>query len=223
MNRIILSVLLAAVAMVLVVVGFGWLQEYRQAELAAPRMAGDPSALPPADVGLVLGTGPRNYRRGSGIGPNPTFIRRLDAAATLWRSGKVHYLLLSGRREGDYDEPTAMRAGLIERGVPADIIYRDFSGRRTVDSILRARSIYGLRHMIVVSQRSHLQRALYLAAAAGIDAWGLAARDDNPGGPYLRLRMTLIAVALLAWWDVTTGIQSRDNDAPIVIGAGRPE
>ena len=101
--------------------------ERRLEDLAAPHVTDDPAALPAIDVALVLGAAPI----GPEGGPNRYFEYRLDAAAALWRAGKVKYFLVSGdHRPPDYDEPTAMRAGLIERGVPAGVIYRDFAGVR---------------------------------------------------------------------------------------------
>src|SRR5207249_7102952 len=81
---------------------------------------------------------------------------------------KVKYLLLSGdNRSADYDEPTAMRAGLIKRGVPAEAIYRDFAGLRTRDSVLRAQSVFGQKRLIIV--RSEERRVGKECRAGG---WG---------------------------------------------------
>src|SRR5580692_2458524 len=131
----VLVLLTAATALVLL----SWLAQRRLDALAAPYMIDDPARLPEIDVALVLGAAPI----GPEGGPNRYFERRLDAAAALWQAGKVKFLLVSGdNRRPDYDEPSAMRAGLIARGVPANAIYRDFAGVRTRDSILRAHHIF---------------------------------------------------------------------------------
>ena len=216
---VLLFAVLAAAAVALA--AFGVFLERRQAGLAAPQLADDPAGLPPVEVGLVLGTQPWTALRRGGEVPNVPFAYRLDAAAALWRAGKVKVLLVSGKRTtndgGNYDEPAAMRAGLIERGVPAAAIYRDGEGWRTLDSILRARQVFGLTRLIIVSQRAHLERALYLARAAGIDAWGLVAREEGRGtGPSWLYR---VATALLAWWDVETGTPPRAGPpSKVVIG-----
>jgi len=167
---------------------------------------------------LVLGAAPI----GPEGGPNRYFERRLDAAAALWRSGKAKYLLVSGdRRPPDYDEPTAMRAGLIARGVPAYRIYRDFAGVRTLDSVLRAEQVFGQKRLIIVSQPFHLARALFLAREEGIDAWGLAARDvDRPYSIFTTLRR--YPSALRAYYDVWFDTPPRHGGKSIVIGVDPP-
>ncbi|MBS0548822.1 MAG: YdcF family protein [Proteobacteria bacterium] len=132
----------------------------------------DAFGLPSADVGLVLGTAPY----GVGGQRYRTLSYRLKAAADLWSSGKVKYLVVSGSRVADYDEPTAMRAGLIALGVPETFIYRDFAGFRTWESMVRVRDVYGQRRVIVVSERDHLARALFIGRHIGMEAWGYPAR-----------------------------------------------
>src|SRR5690349_12899460 len=119
--RLILGLVLAGGALVLVLVLAAWLADRRIERFAAPYLADDLNTLPEVDVALVLGAAPI----GPEGGPNRYFEYRLDAAAELWRAGKVKYLLVSGdNRRPDYDEPSAMRAGMIARGVPAMAIYR---------------------------------------------------------------------------------------------------
>src|SRR3954447_27089800 len=172
--RPVLALMLLGGALALVMVLVAWLADRHLERFAEPFIVDDPKALPEADVALVLGAAPI----GPEGGPNRYFEYRLDAAAALWRAGKVKYLLVSGdNRQPDYDEPTAMRAGLIARGVPASAIYRDFAGVRTRDSVLRARTVFGQRRLIIVSQGFHAARAIFLARHEGVEAWGFAARD----------------------------------------------
>ncbi|MCK6478993.1 MAG: YdcF family protein [Planctomycetes bacterium] len=166
------------------------------------RIAEDPTAVAPADVALVLGTGP--LHRGA---PNPFFEARLDAAAALFRAGTVRGILVSGDhgRIG-YDEPTAMRDGLVARGVPAACITRDFAGFSTLDSVLRAGPVFGLRRVVIVSQRFHLERALYLARSAGLDARGIAAADaPAPWQARVRAREALARAKAVAEVALGTG------------------
>ena len=151
-------------------------------------------------------------------GPNRYFEYRLDAAAALFKAGKVKFLLVSGdNRVPDYDEPTAMRAGLIGRGVPAEAIYRDFAGLRTRDSILRAETVFGQKRVIVVSQRFHLSRAIFLARKEGIEAWGFEARDVTRAYSLLT-ELRRYPSALRAYWDVWFDTPPRHGGPRIVIG-----
>ena len=137
-----------------------------------------PERLPKVDAVLVLGTAYGRVGDGS-----RTFAYRIDAAAGLWHSGLADRFLLSGNRLDDsYDEPAAMRDELVARGVPAKAIELDPLGRRTWDSIRRARDVYGKRRLVIVSQRDHLARALFLARHIGLEAWGVAARGSNYDG-----------------------------------------
>lgn len=173
-TRLILYALLAAGAAALILVLLAWAAERRLDRLSAPYITDDPARLPDVDFALVLGAAPI----GPEGGPNRYLVYRLDAAATLWQAGKVKKLLVSGdKRPPDYDEPAAMEAGLVRRGVPASAIVRDELGVRTLASIQRAEEEFGQKRMIIVSQRFHLSRAIFLARERDIEAWGFEARD----------------------------------------------
>lgn len=213
-----LYALLGIGAVTLTVVLLSWLAERRLDHLAAPYMTDDLARIPDAQVALVLGASPI----GPEGGPNRYFEYRLDAAAALWRSGKVKYLLVSGdNRSEDYDEPTAMRAGLIKRGVPAEAIYRDFAGLRTRDSVLRAESVFGQQRLIIVSQPFHLARAIFLAREEGIEAWGFEARDVSRAySIFTTLRR--YPSALRAYFDVWFDTPPRHAGEPVRIGVDPP-
>ncbi|MGL5862252.1 MAG: SanA/YdcF family protein, partial [Phycicoccus sp.] len=92
----------------------------------------------------------------------------------LVEDGRARVALVSGdNRFVDYDEPTAMLDGLVERGVPASAVVRDFAGRDTYDSCVRARRIFGVDRVLVVSQGYHLPRAVAICRAVGLDADGV--------------------------------------------------
>lgn len=125
-------------------------------------------------VALLLGTG---KRLGNGQ-ENPYYRYRIDAAAKLWHEGRVDYILASGDNgHRGYDEPSDMTIDLVDAGVPFDAIYRDYAGFRTLDSVVRAKQVFGLSDCVIISQAFHNERALYLARAAGIQAIGYNARD----------------------------------------------
>ena len=130
--------------------------------------------VPEREVGLVLGTS-KETRHGK---PNLHFNQRIAAAAALYRAGKVHHLLVSGDNHiASYDEPSDMREALIAAGVPDSAITCDYAGFRTLDSVVRAREIFGLTRCTIVSEEFHCPRALWIAQRHGLDAIAFAAPD----------------------------------------------
>ncbi len=190
---------------------------------AAPRIHTSVEDLPQARAGLVLGTS----RLLPGRYPNPYFEYRIAAAAKLYEFGKVDYLIVSGnqsqggRPTGGYDEPNDMRDALVAAGVPGDRIYRDYAGFRTLDSVLRANSVFGQDRVIVVSQHFHLARALYLAAQHGLSYEGLEADD-----PSWRLndltKLREVGARVKAVFDTALGVGPRFGGARIALGVDPP-
>ena len=130
--------------------------------------------VPERAVGLVLGTS-RETRHGK---PNLHFNQRIGAAAALFRAGKVRHLLVSGDNHiASYDEPDDMRAALMAAGVPASAITCDYAGFRTLDSVVRAKEIFGLSQCTIISEEFHCPRALWIALQHGLDAIAFAAPD----------------------------------------------
>lgn len=147
---------------------------------------------------LVLGTS-RLSRSGR---PNPFFEARMDHAAMLVRRGVVAGLVVSGdNAHVSYNEPAHMTAALVQRGVDAARIVPDFAGFRTLDSVVRMTEVFGQRRFLVVSQRFHVERALFVAHAHGIDAWGSAARDVG-GSADLSVRLREYLARVRAVLDV---------------------
>ncbi len=127
---------------------------------------------PPDSVVLVLGCA-------RSLGPgrdNYYFTGRMQAAEELWKSGRVRCFIVSGdNRRHDYNEPEDMKAALISRGVPAERIVCDYAGLRTYDSVLRARHIFGVEKLVIISQPAHTRRAVTIARSLGMDARGFDA------------------------------------------------
>lgn len=170
----------------------------------------DLESIPEREVGVVLGTTPR-LRDGN---PNAYFDYRMDAAARLWRAGKVQRLILSGDNlDRRYDEPKYMRNALLERGVDDEAMTLDRGGIRTFDSIMRARITYGTNDPIVISQEFHNRRALFIARHYDIDAIGFNARDVAPDkGLRTKLRESFARVkTLLDLWVLGTRPQRLDD------------
>lgn len=126
-------------------------------------------AVPAAPVALVLGAQVQPNHQ-----PSPFLADRLDLARRLYTAGKVRAILVSGDNSTThYNEPDAMRAWLIARGVPARLVVADYAGFDTYDSCYRATSIFGVTRAIVVTQNYHLRRAVSLCRRLGIQADGV--------------------------------------------------
>jgi len=154
---------------------------------------------PARPVALVLGAGLN--RDGT---PGVVLRDRVDTAAELYFTGKVEKILMSGDNSTDYyDEPGAMQAYALSLGVPEEDIALDFAGRRTYDSCYRAKAIFGIDQLIIVTQAFHLPRAIFLCNTLGIEADGVPADDAN----YRRSSYTFwwvreVLATVKAYWDV---------------------
>ena len=132
--------------------------------------------LPNSKAGLVLGTS-KTLANGS---TNYYFKYRIDAAEELYKAGKVKYLIVSGdNSQKHYNEPEDMQKELISRGIPKEHIFMDFAGFRTLDSVVRAKEIFSQDSLIIVSQKFHNERAVYIAEHFGMNAYGYNAKDVN--------------------------------------------
>ncbi len=158
----------------------------------------DIAALPQNDVALVLGSS----RTVGGRWKNPFFEGRMNTAARLFKDGKVRHLLVSGdnSRVG-YDEPTWMRDALIERGVPESAITLDYAGFRTLDSMARAKAVFGLQKFTIVTDGFHQPRAVFLAKTMGLDAVGFTS-EQVPSRFSKKTRLREYAARTGAWLDV---------------------
>ena len=157
-----------------------------------------PADVPRHRVALILGTSERQ----AGGGRNPFFDNRIQAAYKLWRQGRVQVLLCSGdARSPYYNEPAMMRRALLRLGVPEHAIWTDYGGTRTIDSIRRCRRVFGQTDCVIVSQRFHNQRAVFLARYVGLDAIALNAADV-PGWAGTRIALREMGAKVLAFWDL---------------------
>lgn len=140
--------------------------------------------MPSNDVGLVLGTSKAVH----GGKENMFFKYRMEAAARLYKEGKVKFLILSGNHDSVfYNEPNDMKKALMSLGVPENVMTLDFAGFRTYDSIIRCKEVFNQHKFTIISQPTHNARALFLANQLGIDAVAFAAQDVPSGyKTYLR-------------------------------------
>ncbi len=154
---------------------------------------------PAAPVAIVFGAGLQ--RDGA-----PTLILRdrVETAAQLYRLGKVQKLLFSGdNRFVDYNEPKAMYEYGLALGLPASAMTLDYAGRRTYDTCLRAKVIFGVTKALVVTQRYHLDRALLTCDSLGLDAAGVAAdRHPYPRRPFFFWQLRELPATAQAFWDL---------------------
>jgi SanA protein len=134
----------------------------------------DVNKLKVTNTALLLGTNPQ-LKDGS---RNDFFYFRIDAAVELFKAGKIKFVIVSGDNSKEtYNEPVEMKKALVNRGIPEKVIFLDFAGLRTFDSVIRAREIFGQNSFIVVSQKFHNERAVFIARKYGIEAYGFNAKE----------------------------------------------
>ena len=146
---------------------------------ASGRTYEDVDSVPHNRYGVLLATSPIT----PGGAHNFYFDNRIKAAEELYKAGKIDYIIASG---GDYtkehkngcDEPAAIRDSLVVRGIPADRIILDFEGLRTINSIVKAKEVYGLDSVTLISQKYHNERAIYLADHYNLQAIGYNAEPS---------------------------------------------
>lgn len=146
-----------------------WVTQSTRAQLFS-----DTAGMRASKVGLLLGTA--KYVRGGGV--NLYYRYRIEAAEMLYKSGKISFILISGDNSKEhYNEPETMKADLVARGIPAEKIFLDYAGFRTLDSIVRCKDIFGERRITIISQPFHNQRAVFLANRKGVQAIAYNAQD----------------------------------------------
>jgi SanA protein len=132
--------------------------------------------IPTRKVGVVLGTRkilPNGYI-------NNYFKFRIEAAVKLYKAKKIKYIIVSGdNSRKDYNETEDMKNALIVKGIPENRIFMDFAGFRTLDSIIRAKEVFGQSSFTVISQKFHNERAVYLAYLEGMEVIAFNAKDVN--------------------------------------------
>lgn len=125
----------------------------------------------PTEVAIVFGAGVKDDGT-----PSDALKDRLIVAAELYNAGKIEKILVSGDNSTEtYNEPDTMSAYLIELGVPTENISEDYAGRRTYDTCIRAKNIWGINEALLITQDFHLPRALFTCEAVGIESFGISA------------------------------------------------
>ena len=156
---------------------------------AEDKMYDDVLVIPYNRVGVLLGTSPKG-RSGK---PNVFYILRVEACVALYKAGKIDRILVSGdNSRTTYDEPTCIKEDLIVAGVPDSVIYLDYAGFRTYDSMVRAKDVFRLSSFTIISQPFHNERALYIATRKGLDVIAFNALD-------VQLRRWQIRMTVREW------------------------
>jgi SanA protein len=181
----------------LIVMGLGIYANVAPVWVSRGKIFSDVNAVPPMDVGLVFGTTDR-----IGDDENLYFRYRMEAAESLWKAGKVKTFLVSGdNRSQYYNEPEKMRSALIARGIPKDRIECDYAGLRTLDSVVRAKKVFGVHKVLFITQRFQVERGMYIAQAKGIEAYGFEAEDVlSEAGRKTKIRE--VGARVKMWLDV---------------------
>lgn len=129
--------------------------------------------IPEAQTALILGAGV--YSNGE---LSPVFQNRVDKAVELYKAKKVSKILASGDNSTvEHNEVNPVRNQLLEKGIPDSDIYLDHAGFDTYSTMYRARDIFEVTSVIIVTQSFHLPRALFIARSLGLDAYGIPASD----------------------------------------------
>ncbi|MFC5018054.1 MULTISPECIES: SanA/YdcF family protein [Streptomyces] len=130
--------------------------------------------VPRTEVAVVFGAGLWDGE------PSPYLAHRLDAAAELYRAGRIEVVLVTGdNSREEYDEPDAMRAYLVRHGVPDGRIVGDYAGFDTWDSCVRAKKIFGVDRAVLISQGFHIRRAVALCQQAGVESYGVGVDAEH--------------------------------------------
>ena len=160
----------------------------------------DVNELPETGTALLLGAA----KITPGGVPNLYFAGRIEAAAALFKAGKIKHILISGdNSRKDYDEPTDMKNALLAHGIPETAITLDYAGFRTLDSVVRAKNVFGKEKFLIITQPGHAERAVYIARKHGIEATAFYAAEPVDY-PWLlkRNRSREKFACIAAWLDV---------------------
>lgn len=155
----------------------------------------------PRKYALLLGTS--KFTRSGMV--NPYYRYRIVAAVELYKAGKVKKIIASGDNSSKYyNEPATMRDDLAAAGVPKDDILMDFAGFRTLDSVARCKSKFGVEDPLIITQAYHAKRALYLADRLGLGgASAYAAKAPDSASYRLRNELRESLARTLAFLDTS--------------------
>lgn len=197
-NRIIILLLLSPILILLI-------SNYTIEQTAKNKTFSDINLIKKNKVGLVLGT--TKLLKGGFI--NTYFTYRINATVKLFKAGKIDFILVSGDNGSKgYDEPTDFKNELIKKGIPENKIFLDYAGFRTLDSVVRAKEIFGQTEITIISQQFHNERAIYLAENNGINAIGFNSKDVSSRYG-IRVQIREYFARTKVFFDIIFGVQPK--------------
>jgi len=165
---------------------------------AAGRVYSDVEAVPAREYGLLPGTSRLVHEKYF----NTYFLNRIRAAVKLYKAGRIRKVIVSGDNgRTDYNETGDMARELVAEGMAPEDVLSDYAGFRTLDSVVRARNLFGADEITVISQKFHCERAIYLASEHGIDAVGFEADEIAPRAIRIKLAVREAFARVLAVLD----------------------
>ncbi|MDR2687079.1 MAG: YdcF family protein [Oscillospiraceae bacterium] len=142
------------------------------ARAESPRILPPEQAAAMEGIDCVLVLGAKVMPSGA---PSHMLEDRCRRAVALYGAGAAPVLLMSGDHgQWEYDEVTCMKQYAVDHGVPSGAVFMDHAGFSTYDSMYRARDVFGAKKILIVTQRYHLFRALYIARRLGLEAYGVS-------------------------------------------------
>lgn len=161
--------------------------------------------VPKKRVGVILGT----IKELPSGRINLYYKHRITATVELYKAGKISFVLVSGdNSKKDYDEPSTIKEDLVTEGIPAERIFLDYAGFRTLDSVVRCKEIFGQSDVIFISQKFHNERAIFLASFNDIEAHGYNAKDlSGRYSIYVDIREVLARVKAVI--DIIVGVSPK--------------
>ena len=164
-------------------------------------------------VGIVLGTSSHLIQGGN----NPYYTNRIKATIALYKAGKIDMVLVSGDNSTQYyNEPETFKKDLIAGGIPEEKIILDPSGLRTLDSMVRAKEVFGLDSVTVISQKFQNERAIFLAQKKGLYAIGYNAKDIE-GSQGLKVQIREYFARVKVFIDLLLNTQPISNGDKIAV------
>lgn len=161
--------------------------------------------IPKNKVGLLLGT-VKHLANGR---VNLYYQFRVAAAIRLFKAKKIDFIIISGDNGSkEYDEPTDFKNDLIKAGIPENKIVLDYAGFRTLDSVVRAKEIFGQEAITIISQQFHNERAIYLAEHFGMKAIGFNAKGVS-GQLALKVKLREYLARVKVFVDIVTQKQPK--------------
>ena len=198
---------------IIIIIGLIHLSNQSIKDYSKEYISSDIHKIPCKQVGLLLGTSKvlMNGRT------NPYFIERINATQRLFENGNIRCVIISGDNSKiEYNEPEDMKKELLKRGIPENAIYLDYAGFRTLDSVVRSNKVFGQKSIIVISQKFHNERAIFIARKHGIKAMGYNA-DQRSNKNNLLTQVRELLARVNAVLDIILKVQPKFLGSPVII------